>query len=907
MSEQLEPPTSAFIPTSDPELDPGLAAAFGGQPSAPEALRQNPPGLRSVQLSEPDSAGASKVVLPTPAGLPTGEPGGARPRYQLLGEIARGGMGRVIKVRDNDLQRDVAVKVLLDRHVGKPGMNARFIEEAQITGQLQHPGVPPVHEVGILPDGRPFFVMKLIEGRTLADLLRERTQPGDNLPWFLARFEAVCQTLAYAHSRGVIHRDLKPQNVMVGAFGEVQVMDWGLAKVLIAEGPGEASEPGQPAGGAVATVRSESPDLASRTGIVLGTPAYMPPEQARGEVDLVDERADVFGLGAILCEILTGKSPHVGAVGEVHLQAVAGDLSGPWSRLDGCGADPELVRLAKACLAPDRDARPRDAGVVAGELTAYLASVQERARTAELERATAEAKVGRERQTRRMIGLLCAVLVLVLGAGVWVLRGQVQEGRKAIADSCQKAAIWTLQHQGVRKGIEPAIDCVTPPKKGISDEELQSHLQEFRADLHLLQSVVAILDRTAQPGRAQDYAKAFQEGGFDVEELNPEDWVRRLRARPHLVTEELLLALDDWALRVREVQPEQSGWRQLFEVARGLDSNSSRNFIREYLCRAKQLGRVDAQVLLRSAIDPRSLDPRFPPYRPREGMKFPNSITSVGSDTMRDLMWRWIVGFQDHHPGIKGEIDSPGSGEAADALLNGKAVVVPMSREMTTAEKERFRKTFGYEAKGVVIGFDGIAVYVHKDNPIQGMTLGQVKAVFSDAPRGGVARVRTWGDLGLKGEWADKPIRLYGRNPRSGTHHFFKERALGNGDYRREVETQPSSLAVVERVAGDRYAIGYSGIGYKGPGVRVVPLGKEDGGEKVEPASVTVSTREYPLSRPLYLYVNKHPDKPLDPLPAEFLRFVFSQEGQRVVLEVGEFPVTGNDAREGLKSVGLAP
>jgi phosphate transport system substrate-binding protein len=395
---------------------------------------------------------------------------------------------------------------------------------------------------------------------------------------------------------------------------------------------------------------------------------------------------------------------------------------------------------------------------------------------------------------------------------------------------------------------------------------------------------------------------------------------------------------------------------------------------------------VDAQVLLRSAVDPRYLDPRFPVYCPHKAQKvrfsatladfwatgvqhqastpwslalhavrlsttggepkFPPSITSVGSDTMRHLMSMWIVGFQDHHPGVKGDLDSPGSGEAADALLSRRAVIVPMSRKMTKDEVERFREkrkyerfsatlaefwatgvqhqagtawmlalhsarlstSVGepYEPTGLVVGFDGVAVYVHKENPIQGLTLRQLESVFAIS-RGGGAEVCTWGDLDPESERPNEPIRLYGRNPRSGTHDFFKERALGKGEYKKNVEAQLSSSAVVEHVASARYAIGYSGIGYKMPGVRAVPVARDDRAEKVELASVTVSTEEYPLSRPLYLYVDKRPGEPLDPLPAEFLRFVYSREGQRVVLEAGEFPVTPAEALKALKSLGLEP
>ena len=252
-------------------------------------------------------------------------------RYRLDGEIARGGMGAIIKGRDTDLGRDLAIKVLLDSHKDKPEVIQRFVEEAQISGQLQHPGIAPIYELGQFKDKRPFFAMKLVKGQTLSKLLADREDAADSRGKFIGIFEQICQTMGYAHSRGVIHRDLKPANVMVGAFGEVQVMDWGLAKVLQVGGVADEkrSKMLQQGTSIIRTLRSGDgnagsglPDFGSSSvgsqtqmGSVMGTPAYMPPEQALGEIDNMDERADVFGLGAILCEILTGKPPYVAKTG----------------------------------------------------------------------------------------------------------------------------------------------------------------------------------------------------------------------------------------------------------------------------------------------------------------------------------------------------------------------------------------------------------------------------------------------------------------------------------------------------------------------------------------------------------------------------------------------------------------
>jgi serine/threonine protein kinase len=234
-------------------------------------------------------------------------------RYALGEEIARGGMGAVYRATDTVLDREVAVKVLQEKYAPDSGVARRFATEARITAQLQHPNIPAVHDLGTLPDGRPFLAMKLIKGSTLEVLLKQRSDPGAERGRLLAIFEAVCQAVGYAHAHRVIHRDLKPANVMVGAFGEVQVMDWGLAKVLGDTTPATAEALAAEETQAWTQV-SPTPESGSHTqaGSLIGTPAFIPPEQAGGEIERVNERADVFGLGALLCVILTGKPPYVG-------------------------------------------------------------------------------------------------------------------------------------------------------------------------------------------------------------------------------------------------------------------------------------------------------------------------------------------------------------------------------------------------------------------------------------------------------------------------------------------------------------------------------------------------------------------------------------------------------------------
>jgi hypothetical protein len=324
-------------------------------------------------------------------------------RYQLLGEIAHGGMGSVLRGRDLDLGRDLAVKVLLDEHSRQSVLVNRFLEEAQICGQLQHPGVVPVYDLGILSDHRPFFAMKLVKGQTLAALLSGRSSPADDLPRFLSIFEAICQTMAYAHARGVIHRDLKPANVMVGAFGEVQVMDWGLAKILPKDAPKKEDDPRPVNQTIVAGLRSKFEGDLTEFGSAMGTPSYMAPEQARGETEAIDRWADVFSLGSILCEILTGGPAFAGNRSvEIVRAAGRGDTAHALARLEQCGADEELLALARDCLAPEGRDRPTDAGVVAGRMTAYLAGVQQRLREAELSRVEAQARAEEEVKRREL-------------------------------------------------------------------------------------------------------------------------------------------------------------------------------------------------------------------------------------------------------------------------------------------------------------------------------------------------------------------------------------------------------------------------------------------------------------------------------------------------------------------------
>ena len=352
-------------------------------------------------------------------------------RYRLDGEIARGGIGAIIKSRDTDLGRDLAIKVLLDSHKDNPEVLQRFVEEAQIGGQLQHPGIAPIYELGQFADQRPFFAMKLVKGKTLARLLADRDHPTEGRSKFIGIFEHVCQTIAYAHSRGVIHRDLKPANIMVGAFGEVQVVDWGLAKVLQVGGIEDEKQARNQHSdkSIIQTTRStginrtgtkQTNDSQTQMGSVMGTPSYMPPEQALGKIDQLDERADVFALGALLVEILTGKPPYMNDdTAIIYQMAVRGSLKECFARLDECGADTELIQIARHCLEVEPRDRPRDAIALSKSVACYLESVETKLRKTELAKADAMARAEEFRRRRNLHFAIAAIMLFgLIGAGL---------------------------------------------------------------------------------------------------------------------------------------------------------------------------------------------------------------------------------------------------------------------------------------------------------------------------------------------------------------------------------------------------------------------------------------------------------------------------------------------------------
>ncbi len=583
-SVNLDPTVAAYIDDSAGGVFETLASAVGG--------------IDRIVLQDADSLTASETVV-RPASSETPERNDRTSRFHVYGEIARGGMGAILKGRDADLGRDLAIKVLLEKHQNDPSMIRRFVEEAQINGQLQHPGVVPVYELGAFGDQRPFFAMKLLKGRTLSELLRERKDPKQDQPQFLSIFESICQTIAYAHSRGVIHRDLKPSNVMVGSFGEVQVMDWGLAKVLRKEGAAEeSSEHHEFNETVIATARSgSSTSELTIAGGVMGTPAYMSPEQARGEADSVDERVDVFALGALLCQILTGSPPHTGrSSGEAQRKAARGDLSDALERLSTCGADKELIDLCISCLASEIFDRPRNAGLVAESIRNHLSGVQERLRKSELARVE-------ERGRRRLALAAAAAIVLVasLAGGGFVWLDQFSRQRRVSASAALTEARLLADQaralpsdQAHTRWIE-ALAAAKQAQRIIGEDSSDRLLREakkihaqFELELEAVDAEQTLADdlESARGEFAEhweykkaeaSYERAFKKFGLDLFNIDPKVAAKRLASKT--ISTEVAAALDDWC-SIRRYS-KKTDWKQLVEVARAIDPDPWRNQIRD--------------------------------------------------------------------------------------------------------------------------------------------------------------------------------------------------------------------------------------------------------------------------------------------------------------------------------------
>jgi serine/threonine-protein kinase len=576
--------------------------------------------------------------------------------YVLLDRVGKGGMGEVYRGRDPALNRSLAVKVLRAELRGHAEAERRFEQEARINGVLQHPSIVPVHNLGRLPDGRLYFTMKLVRGRTLADMLAAETDRPARLPELLGIFEKVCQAVAYAHSRKVLHRDLKPQNVMVGAFGEVQVMDWGLAKVQPLRAPASAGE--STLGVVFRTKRPGSTGGDEEPTGVVGTPPYMAPEQARGESEELDERADVFGLGGLLCVLLTGQPPFTGPTRDAVLRkAAAGELAEALARLNSCGADRELVALCSECLAARAEDRPRNAGVLAARMAAYQAAVQERLRKAELHRAAAEARAEEEAKTRRVaegkaaaerrarrltVGLAAALLLLiVVGGGAagfsYLKRQQANTAVSLVLDEARRRseAAWDAPLLDVgqfREALALAQKADDLTRTGGASQELrqqaaalvaeidQQH-EAAKRDQKLLAAALEVRrpqERTrystddrglalvlAEPSVEDQFQDAFRKWDltFDIDAVGTEELAARLRQRPPAVVRDVGAALDEWASWRRRTRPDES-WQRAAQLAAALAGPDSVGDYLRRLLAADTLAQEQALGMLSMALRP---------------------------------------------------------------------------------------------------------------------------------------------------------------------------------------------------------------------------------------------------------------------------------------------------------------
>lgn len=530
--------------------------------------------------------------------LPLTQPDTLNPfgSYREFKFIAQGGMGAIYRCRDTRLERPIAIKVLHQRLMSHSDMLLRFKAEAQVAAQLIHPNIAPVHETGELPDGRPYFTMKLVEGDTLSVAIREyHANPNaEQFERLLRDFVAICNGVEYAHSRGVLHRDLKPINVMIGKFGEVQVMDWGLTKVL---GPSATEAEIEDRG--VRTLREGDVYGESQPG-VRGTPAYMPPEQANGSKNL-DARCDVFALGAILCQMLIGRPPYISdnpdpqkRTRELLALAQRGDTNDCFAKLDLLGEPAELIALCKQCLAFAPASRPASAKAVGDAVTRFQANAQQRAQDAELGRVRAEAKASAERRKRQwQLGTAAALLLLVTGGvagGIWYRFDREAKQAQEAARIKEEERLRNEQAAGVRSAVDdmygalrgdqaPRATAALASAKGRLGSNAPAELTAFvskaeenhsiHRDLERIRIEKGILKFDDTPlfdDTARAYAQFFAKKGFDIDDPDLPGTVADSPIRDILIA-----AFDDWATHERDPARQD----HLFAILRQADPNSA--------------------------------------------------------------------------------------------------------------------------------------------------------------------------------------------------------------------------------------------------------------------------------------------------------------------------------------------
>lgn len=535
----------------DGSLDPALTQSIRAHLKQCSTCASKSETLQQINLDHSSSASQSKPIF-SEAELPG--------RYQPLGEIGRGGMGLVLRVHDGNLNRPLALKTLVPKSLNAEGIR-RFEREAEITGSLQHPGVPPVVEFAHTASGCPFFTMKVVEGDDLASLLRRRKSPTEDCGNLLNVFEQVAQTLAFAHQRGVIHRDLKPHNVMVGEFGEVQVMDWGTARRLdcATDDSENLSDSTVFFNETSMDAESDDGDSLTREGQIMGTIAYMPPEQACGDIEHLDCRSDVFGLGSLLCEILTGAPPYTGASAKTLLTtAMSGDTSEAVSRLDACQLEGELRQLCKDCLATDPNHRPANAGEVSDRITAFLQSVQDKLQRAKVDEAAALVKADEERKRRRIVVLTAPIVVGLLAIVGWFVAQQRMIAQAAVLEKQSEQAIESAKIHALLDRVAEARDESAWERAKIhlaAAEQLVTHTTEDAAKQRARESRI---DLEAAEGMSGLPIRIF-EGRASVANLKGRDGIIAAELKKYLDLrfgiKKNILDLDDGELDVLRTSP----------------------------------------------------------------------------------------------------------------------------------------------------------------------------------------------------------------------------------------------------------------------------------------------------------------------------------------------------------------
>ena len=533
-------------------------------------------------------------------------------RYSPLDELGFGGIGNVMRARDNSIGRELAVKILREKHRNRPEVVQRFIEEAQIAGQLQHPGIVPIYEMGRSEDNRPFFTMKLINGETLKSVLQKaknhRHPDSAQRQQLLNIFLQVCHAVAYAHNKGVIHRDLKPVNIMIGEFGEVQVMDWGLAKLIDHDKSASASNEKQQQSSTIATVRSNANAFESIDGTVLGTPAYMPPEQAQGKVDLMSEAADVFSLGAILLEILTGDPPyHIGSITQLVDQAIECDLHDALLKLENSQIDQSLRHLVTTCLEKNPADRPENALEVAKQVETYLRSVEMRLEQSKINEAQAKANAKHERRIRRLSLAFVALLFIAITIGGFFWFQYESAKLQQRTDNLSRLDQAVTEARSMLDSVEGFADRDDELAKGIAALNLAKELQDspgvdanwkskvdelaikfeaIQSDRQLFQTLEQLQlgpntydfesDNYDWDQTTKQYMTLFANLGISADMTPKEDAVELLRSKPGYLLESIITAIDLWTIRT----PDKTQRDYWCSIADQLDRQQSRKTVR---------------------------------------------------------------------------------------------------------------------------------------------------------------------------------------------------------------------------------------------------------------------------------------------------------------------------------------